>query len=851
MSPITWKDKVKGLFCTCVDITEQVLNTRRQDTLRLLTLVGINTTTSLDAYKNSVLALATNSYDIPFAALYFSDDNASEVQLQALTGLTEHPFFPEVISLDDHDSIWPLKSVLTSHMKKEVDLFAADLRIQAGPWPENISKALILPISIGSGLVSGYLIVGFSPRRVIDQEYYTFFERVAAHIGIAVFRAKTQEYERQRSEELIKLDQAKTIFFSNVSHEFRTPLTLILGKLEKALATFPYANHEICYNDLKTIHRNSLRLQKLVNTLLDFASIEANRSVPKWELTHFSSFVNDLANVFRDIIEQGGLKFILSCDSLPCNIFIDREMWEKIIFNLLSNAFKFTFTGEIELGIRLIEQQVQVFVRDTGIGVEEAQLPNLFQRFHRVECVKSRTHEGSGIGLALVKELVQLHDGEIYAESQLGKGTTFFINFPLRSTNTIMEPMQVAQPYTNIHAPAFLSEANQWIPYTEQNKAPSLLKRKSAINARILIADDNNDMRYYLVNLLDKRWQVESVADGVSALQLLREKKFDLVLTDVMMPGLNGFELLKEIRQDPGLQDMCVIMLTACAGLESRIEGFENGADDYLIKPFSSREVLARVNAHLQFVERQKIFAENEILRQKNLQAEKNNHAKDLLLGTISHELRTPLTAILFSVQRLQKTNSHPLLKIIEENAIAQNQLIDTLLDTSSIILGKISIEKKELELVDAMKKIIDSVSAAAGEKSIVIELKTNSPQIIIALDFLRTRQIFWNLLMNAIKFTPAQGRIYVNLMKNSDEVQVSIQDTGKGIAPEFLPFIFERFSQEDMSYSREKGGLGIGLSLARDLILLQGGKINAESLGINKGATFTVLFPINELILT
>ena len=151
----------------------------------------------------------------------------------------------------------------------------------------------------------------------------------------------------------------------------------------------------------------------------------------------------------------------------------------------------------------------------------------------------------------------------------------------------------------------------------------------------------------------------------------------------------------------------------------------------------------------------------------------------------------------------------------------------------------------------EELKKIIDSVSAAAGEKSIVIELKTNSPQIIIALDFLRTRQIFWNLLMNAIKFTPAQGRIYVNLMKNSDEVQVSIQDTGKGIAPEFLPFIFERFSQEDMSYSREKGGLGIGLSLARDLILLQGGKINAESLGINKGATFTVLFPINELILT
>jgi CheY-like chemotaxis protein/anti-sigma regulatory factor (Ser/Thr protein kinase) len=324
----------------------------------------------------------------------------------------------------------------------------------------------------------------------------------------------------------------------------------------------------------------------------------------------------ELASVFRSTIERAGLTFSVHCEPFNKLINIDREMWEKIIFNLLSNAFKFTFEGEIELTVKIVENQILILVRDTGIGIDAKELPHVFERFHRIEGVKSRTHEGSGIGLALVRELVEMHEGKIEVNSTLDQGTVFKIFIPLKTIKNQKENIEITS-YKLIHGSTFVDEATRWLPIKRDEIAISSSLKKNAHSARILIVEDNTDMREYLIRLLNEKWQVESAANGYVALSMLHEIKFDLVLTDVMMPIADGFHLLKEIRLDSKLHNIPIIMLSARAGIETKIEGLDAGADDYLIKPFSAKEVIARVEAHLKLAFRHHLVAENKILRRE------------------------------------------------------------------------------------------------------------------------------------------------------------------------------------------------------------------------------------------
>ncbi|MGH9868689.1 MAG: ATP-binding protein [Candidatus Polarisedimenticolia bacterium] len=613
---------VGGIFCACYETTGRVIGERQLRTLRDLGGTVTEAKEEGDACRAVARVLAANPADIPFALIYLADAECREAGLVASFGLQDGsraaPGRIDLSSSSPSSAAWPLSQVARTGAAELV--LNPSLRhgpLSGGPWPESPQGALILPIlTPGQTAPAGFLVAGLSPRRVVSAEYRGFLDLVAGHIGTAVANARAYEHEKRRAEELAELDRAKTAFFSNVSHEFRTPLTLMLGPIEDLLAERVRdggRDHEL----LEVVHRNGQRLLRLVNTLLDFSRIEAGRIQASYDPIDLASFTADLASSFRSACERAGLDLNVSCPALPEAVYVDREMWEKIVLNLLSNAFKFTFQGEIAVTLRALDRAVALEVRDTGTGIPADELPKVFERFHRVENARGRTHEGSGIGLALVQELVRLHGGSIAAESMPDQGTTFTVTIPLGSGH--LPPDRIGarrtQTSTATGAIAFVEEALRWLPGVGQgaeegpSEAPALFEDFSVpllpripgeAVPRVLVADDNADMREYLRRLLAGRYHVETVPDGVAALERIRLQPPDIVLTDVMMPNLDGLGLVRAVRVDPHRNTVPMILLSARAGEEARIEALEAGADDYLIKPFSTRELLARLESQLE-----------------------------------------------------------------------------------------------------------------------------------------------------------------------------------------------------------------------------------------------------------
>ena len=445
----------------------------------------------------------------------------------------------------------------------------------------------------------------------------------------AELKAANEELSRLYAKTL-ELDELKTQFFANVSHEFRTPLTLMLGPLEELLSRFspkgvsPAAAE---YKQLGLVHRNSLRLLKLVNALLDFSRIEAGRMDAAYEPTDLAEFTAELASLFRSATDQAGLQLIVSCPALPEPVYVDRQMWEKIVINLLSNAFKHTFAGEIEVALRWCGNRVELTVRDTGVGIAEDQLEQVFDRFHRIQNVRSRTHEGTGIGLALVQELARLHGGNISVTSKPGIGSTFVVTILTGTAHLQPEHIHPGQALdsSKIGADFFVDEVfqselgveneNYTGKQTGTYKIPALTSNGGS---HILLAEDNADMRSYITRLLQEQgYEVTAVCDGEAALAAVRKHRPNLVLTDIMMQRLDGIGLLCALREDQETSPIPIILLSARAGEEARLEGLKHGADDYLTKPFSARELLARVGACIE-ISRLRNEAETQLRLQEN-----------------------------------------------------------------------------------------------------------------------------------------------------------------------------------------------------------------------------------------
>ena len=842
---------IGGVLATVSETSSQVQDDRQLRTLRELGATAIEVKSADEACVSAAAALGLNPADVPFS-LFFLLDDLAHPRLAATSGFGSVP--ADAKALDP--SAWPLAACVAGLQSDVLD----DLRerfasLPTGSWAQAPGAAIVLPIAApDQQRPYGVLVAGLSPHRRLDENYRGFFQLAVAQVVTAIRNARAYEEDQKRLEALAYIDRAKIAFFSNVSHEFRTPLALMLGPIEDALGA---PGQVLSGEALQMAHRNALRLLKLVNSLLDFSRMEAGRIEASFQATDLARLTADLSSQFRAAMDRAGLRLIVETQPQLAPAFVDREMWEKIVLNLLSNAFKHTFEGEVKVSLSTTGESIVLTVRDTGVGIPADELPRVFERFHRVRGARARSHEGTGIGLAMVRDLVKLHGGKVEARSEPNVGTEIAVSIPRGSAH--LPPDRIEAPKvlatTAAGAAAYVNDALSWLPPDSPERAGLAIAssdpRSEEIPARLVLADDNADMREYLRRLLSAHWTVEAVADGQQALEAVRRTRPDLVVSDVMMPNLDGLGLTRALRDDPKTERLPIILLSARTGQEATSEGLASGANDYIVKPFSARELVARVRVQLQIIKSLQHAAELESARleQEHLRlvAESSSLAKDEFIAVLGHELRNPLSPILLAL-RLMEMKGEP--NFARERAIMGRQvthlirLVDDLHDVSRITSGKIRLEKREIKIAAVIAQAIELASPSLEERQhhVVIEVETDSTMYV---DPDRVGQVVSNLLFNAAKFTEPGGTITVGARAEGETMVIRVKDTGIGIEPSLLPHLFAAFRQGVQRSDRPQGGLGLGLTIAKSLVTLHGGHIEAHSEGPGRGAEFVVRLPL------
>jgi signal transduction histidine kinase len=866
-SPIKAADgRVGGVFTAVSETTERVLGERRMEILRELAARSAEAKSVREACRTFAEVLGESNAAIPFAILYLVDDDGRGVSLAASAGLQRSNYHPPgQLALDGNDG-WSIARAIRHG--ESVVLDDLDLRVgvlTAGIWPEPTTRAIVLPVAKSgqSAGVTGVLIGGINPRRELDTRYRRFFDLVAGQMATAVANGRAYEEERRRSEALAEIDRAKTTFFSNASHEFRTPLSLMLGPLEDMLVRHPTAATIVSERrDLELMHRNGLRLLKLVNTLLDFSRIEAGRVQAVYEPVDLAVYTVEVASTFRSAMSRAGLRFTIDCPPLHGFVYIDRDMWEKIVLNLVSNAFKYTFDGEVSVALRAAGPSVELVVSDTGVGIPKSELPRLFERFHRVEGQQGRTMEGTGIGLALVQELVKLHGGTVRAQSVVGSGTTFTVMIPTGTAHLPREQIggEPTMAPAGVQAEAFVEEALRWLPGGGASREVAIEKELISLRpavaaikrAAVLVADDNADMLEYVRRLLATRYEVEAVSDGQAALDAARARRPDLILTDVMMPRLDGFELLRAVRADGALRDVPVVLLSARAGEEAKVEGLEAGADDYLLKPFSTRELIARVDANLQLARLRRETGESERrYREAQMELAHVNRVTTMgeLAASIAHETNQPLAAVVISAEtglRWLKRGIPDIDKACRslERIIDDGNRASEVIRRVRALANKSDIEKVPLYVNDVLKEVIPLVQRELLSHGVSSHLEFTPALPMILGDRVQLQQVLINLVMNgveAMQHVKDRPRELV-IRSRQDEtrrVLVSVTDCGVGFAADNPERLFNAF------FTTKPSGMGMGLSICRSIIEAHGGRLWATP-NTPFGATFQFTLPVN-----
>ena len=849
---------IGGVLATVHEITEKVIGERRVGILRDLGARVAEIRTDVEACISATNILAQHPKDVPFAILYLLDADGRQLRLVSRTGIDAELAGPALIDLAGEPGVrWPLAEALRTETAQTLDALEGMPPITIGSSTHVPAAVTVVPIMSNiAHRPAGALVVGISPRIRLDKLYASFLELVGSQIAAAVANARAYEEERRRATGLAEIDRAKTAFFSNVSHEFRTPLTLMLGPIEEALASAELP--DAMRPQLDVAHRNSMRLLKLVNSLLDFARIEAGRVTAAFEPVDLASLTEDLSSNFRAAMDRAGLRFVVCCPPLDEPVHVDREMWEKIVLNLLSNAFKYTLDGQVSVTLERDATHAVLEVADTGIGVSEAELPRLFERFHRVVGARARTHEGSGIGLALVQELVRLHGGSIEAESQPGSGSLFRVRIPFGDAHHPPEQRRtrLAAGSTAISSQSFVEEALRWLPDGDADTPPTHnvseplgrtedLRFASTFGQRIILADDNADMRNYVSDWLGRLYDIEAVSDGQLALEAACREPPALIISDVMMPKLDGLGLLQALRADRKLREVPVILLSARAGEEARIEGLSTGADDYIVKPFTGRELLARVGALLELA-----YTRRQSEERRHRELEEALRQKDEFLAMLAHELRNPLAPIRNASELLSRKlpADAPLrtaVHIIERQVTHLTRLVDDLLDVSRITQGRIELRRRPISVAEIIARSLETVDPLIRHKRHKVSTAASRWDLYVNVDPERLVQCLANVLTNSAKYTEHGGLIHVETREAAGEVLISVTDNGVGIAADLLPSVFELFVQGERTLDRSQGGLGIGLSIVKRLVEMHEGSVRITSEGERLGTTCELRLPL------
>jgi signal transduction histidine kinase len=646
--------------------------------------------------------------------------------------------------------------------------------------------------------------------------------------------------DQKRAEALAELDRAKMAFFTNVNHELRTPLTLVLGPLQDALR-----QGELKGPTLEMVYRNALRLHRLVNMLLDLSRIEAGRMHVAYQATDLAAFTADLANSFRPAVEQAGLQLVIDTPPLPQDmaVYVDREMMEKVVVNLVSNAFNHTFEGAIHVSVHPTQdaRHVELRVGDTGIGIPAEEQARVFDRFHQVRGARSRTQEGSGIGLSLVQELVRLQDGSVHVESEEGRGTTFTVRLPVGAAHAQADGVgrPGLPPTPGPPSASAVEEALSWVPAA--NGAHLSPVDTSPESGRVLVADDNADMRQYVADILNRNWSVQTAADGPAALAAVDEHRPDLVLLDVMMPVVDGFQVLATLRDNPETRGIPVIMLSARASEDAAVEALHAGANDYVVKPFGAVELSARVRTQIEAA-------------RARAQAEAAVTARDDFVGLVVHDLRHPLAAVNWHFQVLQRrlrrgeapsaTDFTQFVETTQGGLRALSTQIDELYDATRLQAGNtLDLHPRPTDLVKLAESVIQQYTDTSEQNRIWLESDVAS--LMGAWDAARLERVIANLLSNAIKYSPAGGDITMRVQREESRGVLSVEDHGIGIPAVDQPRIFERYRRGSNVADRIAGS-GLGLSGVRGIVEQHGGTIALRSTE-GEGSTFVVRLPLAE----
>jgi signal transduction histidine kinase len=856
-----------GMICANTDDTDRIISERQLKTLTMLGKNLTDTKSGVEVIRRTIATLKENAHDFPIACFYtISDDRA------LLSDCTENGWIDEIsreIDLRGEQRIARLmKQALIKKQPEVLDDVERQLGdLPRGPWSIPPCKIIVLPI-IQSGVKDPYglLVVGLNPYRLPDEKYRGFFSLLADQVITSFGNVHILNEERKRSEALAEIDRAKTIFFSNISHEFRTPLTLLLGPIEDAMnEPGDTENNRI---RMGVAYRNALRMQKLVNTLLDFSRIEAGRTDGRFSIVDIAAFTSDLASSFRSAIEKAGLELRFRLGPVQQEVFVDTGMWEKIVLNLVSNAFKYTREGSITLGVEEGDGEVRVSVTDTGIGIPADQQDLIFDRFHRVENSTVRSQEGTGIGLALVRELVKIHKGRIDVSSRLNEGSTFTVTLPTGRGHLPAERILAEPDYdgTGNERAIYVEESLKWLPLittdTVAHEAanpvlPALLNPAVPADKRfkVILAEDNADMRDYVGRLLAGRYELTMAHNGEDAYEKLLEVKPDLLLTDVMMPVLDGFGLLKKIRSNPATRTTPVIFLSARAGEEAKVEGLEAGADDYLIKPFSAKELIARLDANLKINEARRMvehILEEEVkkrtkeLNKLNINLQQSNEDLRQFAHVASHDLKEPVRKVKVYTGRLEDDpgsiftgKARVYLEKINTAANRMLLMIEGVLHYSTI-----NSTEQKTELVDLnrlIKNIESDLELLILQKKATITY-SGLPAIEGAPVLLY--QLFYNLINNSLKFsqTNIPCRIGIITSQENDKVIITLTDNGIGFDQEQSDRIFETFSRLNAKEKYE--GTGLGLSLCKKIVQRHGGHIEGSGKK-GEGAVFRIWLPL------
>jgi len=873
-SPLFGDDsKTSGHLCVVTEETDRVIGERRLNTLRALSAELNKATTEEDVTLSVSRCLEENQKDLPFTLTYLLSEDGKQAHLACRSGIGEgHPASPAIIESPETDPVWPIRDLLGGRDSVVMENLQGRFEsLPSGFWQEAPSRALVLPITTqAQGAIAGVFIAGLNPYRPLDVSYAGFISLVAGQIAASIANARAYEQERKRAEALAELDRAKTAFFSNVSHEFRTPLTLMLGPLQDLLSRSQTHLTPTAKEQLELANRNGARLLRLVNTLLDFSRIEAGRYQAVYQATDLAGFTSELASVFRSATEKAGLQLVVDCPNLGEPVYVDRDMWEKIVLNLISNAFKFTFEGEIAVSLERVGDFAELRVRDTGVGIPPEAIPRLFERFHRVPNTRSRTHEGTGIGLALVQELVKLHGGFIRVESRLGKGSTFIVSIPFGQDHLADSQLGGARSLasTALGAKPFVEEALRWLPDDQREAAETISEHELLAvpcppsaeltsAPRILVVDDNADMRQYLARLLGEHYKVECAPDGQAALESARKHPPNLILSDVMMPVMDGFELLAAVRGDERTRRIPVVLLSARAGEESRVEGLRAGADDYLIKPFSARELLARVSARLEISRLQNELAESleeqvrarttqlelrtaELLRQ----AEDIRHLSAQLLQTQDEERRHVARELHDSAGQTLTVLGLNLAQLVQEaarkdpelarHAEESEELVRQLqreIRTTSYLLHPPMLD--ECGLSSALDLYISGVRERT-RLAIDLNVSADVGRVPREMELVIFRLV-QECLTNIHRHSQSKSAS-IRLIRAEDELSLEVRDEGKGISE-------KRFAEI------QAGGAGVGIRGMRERVRQFGGTLNVDS--NHSGTCVSVTLPLEKFAVT